>query len=197
MTGSRNLVPLVCGGSRFARLWDGWCLEEKFQIFISLWSLSQLFFTVSEENHLDFCKNWVLTKFGWKTKILYFQNDFCVLFIPSSGSHINFSKFQILLEFFSRVISISRGEQARNWAQGSKTQNFKVLHFKPNFRGRLSMTSEGTAWPHSIKKHPTNWFIHDSSEEHVFPQILSLNHTGSSKFSPMVSKFRELDSNIF
>lgn len=148
-----------------------------------LWSLSQLFFTVSEENHLDFCKHWALTKFGWKTKILRFQNDFWVLFISSNGAHINFTNCQIPLDFFSRVIPSSRGDQARNWARGPKTQNFKVLHFEPNFRGRLSMTSEGTPWPHSIKKHPTNWFIHDSSEEHAFPQILSLSHTGSSKFS--------------
>ena len=49
----------------------------------------------------------------------------------------------------------------------------------------------------SIKEHPTNLFIHDSSEEHAFPQILSSNHTCSSKFSPMVSKFQELDSSLF
>ena len=59
------------------------------------------------------------------------------------------------------------------------------------------MTSEGTPWPHSINKHLTNLFIHDSSEEHAFPQILSLNHTGSSKFSLMVSKFWEFISNLF
>ena len=58
------------------------------------------------------------------------------------------------------------------------------------------MRSEGDPWYHSIKKHLTNLFIHDSSEEHVFPQILSPNHTGSSKFSLMISKFRELISNL-
>ena len=132
-----------------------------------------------------------------KTKILRFQNDFWVLFIYSSGAHINSTNFKNTLEFFSRVILSSRGEQARNWAPGPKTQNFKVLHFEPNFRGRLNMTSEGNPWPHSIKKHLTNWFIHDSSEEHVFPQILSPSHTDSSKFTPMVSKFLDLDSNLF
>jgi hypothetical protein len=44
------------------------------------------------------------------------------------------------------------------------------------------MTSEGNPWPHSIKKHLKKLFIHDSSEEHAFPQILSPNHTSSSKF---------------
>ena len=70
-----------------------------------------------------------------------------------------------------------------------KTQFFKVLCFKPNFRGRLNMTSEGTPQPNSIKKHLTNLFIHDSCEKHTFPPILSPSHTGSSKFSQMVSKF--------
>ena len=81
------------------------------------------------------------------------------------------------------------GEQAKNWARGLKTQKFKVLRFEPNFRGRLNMTSEGTPWNNYIKKHLKNLFIHDSSEEHAFPQILSLKRTSSSKFSPMVSKF--------
>ena len=148
-----------------------------------LWSLSQLFFTVSEENHLDFCKNRVLTNFGWKIKILRFQNDFWVLFISSSGDKINSPIYKITLGFSSRVISISICEQARNRAQGPKTQKFKVLRFEPNFRGRSNMTSEGTQWPHTIKKTPTNWVIHDSSEKHVFPPILSLSLPGPSKFS--------------
>ena len=59
------------------------------------------------------------------------------------------------------------------------------------------MTSEGNPWPHSIKKNLKNWFIHDSSEEHAFPEILSPSHTGSSKFSQIVSKFQEFISNIF
>ena len=59
------------------------------------------------------------------------------------------------------------------------------------------MTSEGTPSPHSIKKHLKNLFIHDSSEEHAFPQVLRPNDTVSSKFSPMVSKFWELISNLF
>ena len=103
---------------------------------------------------LSFYKNWDLTKFGWKTKIFHFRNDFWVLFIYSSGSHIKFQNFKNPLELLSRFILISRGEQVRNWARSPKTQNLKVLRFKPNFRGRLNMTSEGTPWPHSIKKHP-------------------------------------------
>ena len=162
-----------------------------------LWILLKLFFTVSEENHLDFCKNWVLTKIWLKNQIPPISKRFWVFFISYSGAHINFPKFQIPFYFFSRVISSSRGEQARNWARGSKTQNFRVLHFEPNFRGRLNMTSEGFPWPHYIKKHLKNWFMHDSSEEHAFPQVLSLNHTCSSKFSPMVSKFWKLDSSLF
>ena len=54
-----------------------------------LFIFSQPPFTISDENHLDFCENWVLTKFGWKIKILRFRNDFWVLFISSSGDKIN------------------------------------------------------------------------------------------------------------
>ena len=151
------------------------------------------FFSLCQKNFASiFAKTEFWQKFGWKTKILHFRNDLWVLFIYSSGDHIKFTNLKILLYLFSRVILSSRGEHARNWARGPKTQNFKVLRFKPNFRGRLNMTSEGTTWPHYIKKHLTKLFIHDSSEEHAFPQILSLNHTGSSKFSQMVSKFREV-----
>ena len=101
-----------------------------------LFIFSQPPFTVSEENHLDFCENWVLTKFGWKIKILWFRNDFWVLFISSSGANINLPIFKVPFYFSSRVISISICEQARNRARGPKTQKFKVLCFEPNFRGR-------------------------------------------------------------
>ena len=127
------------------------------------------FFSLCQKNFASiFAKTEFWQKFGWKTKILHFRNDFWVLFISSSGAHINFPNFQIPLDLFSRVISSSRGEQAKNW--GLKTQKFKVLSFEPNFKGRLNMASEGTPWPNSIKKHLTNWFIHDSSEEHAFHQ---------------------------
>ena len=53
-------------------------------------------------------------KLAEKTKILCFRNDFWVLFIYSSGDHINFPNFKIPLDLFSRVILISRGEHARN-----------------------------------------------------------------------------------
>ena len=59
------------------------------------------------------------------------------------------------------------------------------------------MTCKGTPWPNFTNKTLTNLFIHDSSEEHAFPRDLSPSNTGSSKFSPMVSKFWELDSNLF
>jgi hypothetical protein len=157
--------------------------RKKTKFLYHLLSLSQPFFTVSEENHLDFCKNEFWPKFGWKTKILRFRNDFWVLFISSSVAHIKLKKFQIPMDFSSRVISISIGEQARNWARGPKTQKFKVLCFEPNFRGRSNMTSEGTPWPHTINKPLTNWVIHDSSEKHAFPPILSLSLPSSSKFS--------------
>ena len=142
-----------------------------------LWSLSQLFFNVSEELCLDFAKTEFWQKFGWKTKILRFWNDFWVLFISSSGAHINLPNFQIPFGFSSKLISISICEQARNQARGPKTQNFKVLRFEPNFKGRLYMTSKGTPWKNFIKKHLKNRFIHDSSEVYVFPQILSLTDT--------------------
>ena len=67
-------------------------------------------------------------------------------------------------------------------------KKIKVLRFEPNLRGMLNITYEGTPWPHSMKKHLINLFIHDSSEEHAFPQILSPSNTGSSKFSQMVFK---------
>ena len=121
-----------------------------------LWILSHIFSLCQKKITSIFAKTEFWQKFGWKTKILRFRNDFWVLFISSSGAHINFSNFQNTFYFFSRVISSSRGEQARNWARGPKTQNFKVLHFERNFRGRLSMTSEGNPWPNSIKKHITN-----------------------------------------
>ena len=117
-----------------------------------LLSFSQPPSTVSEENHLDFCENWVLTKFGWKIKIFRFRNDFWVLFISSSGDQINLPICQITLGLSSRVIFISFCEQAKNWARGPKTQKFKVLHFKPNFRGRSNMTSKVIIWPHNINK---------------------------------------------
>ena len=161
-----------------------------------LWILLKLFSLCQKNFASIFAKTEFWQKFGWKTKILWFRNDFWVLFISSSGAHINFPNFKIPFYFFYRVISSSIGKQAKNWAQGPKTQKIKVLCFEPNFRGRLNMTSEGTPWPHSIKKHLKNLFIHDSSEEHAFPQVLSPNHTGSSKFSLMVSKFQELNSSL-
>ena len=126
-----------------------------------------------------FAKTEFWQKIGWKTKILHFRNDFWVLFISSSGAHIKLPNFQIPLDLSSRVISSSIGEQARNWARGPKTQNFKVLRFKPNFRKRFCMTSKGTPWPNSINKNITNLFIHDSSEVYAFPQVLSLLDTSS------------------
>ena len=153
------------------------------KILYPLWILSQLFFhRVRRTLPRFFAKTEFWQKFGWKTKILRFRNYFWVFFIYSSGDHINLPNFQIPLDVSSTVISISIGEQARNWARGSKTRKIKVLCFEPNFKGRLNMTSEGTPWPNSIKKNPTNWFIHDSGEDHAFPPILSLSHTGSSKF---------------
>ena len=140
-------------------------------------------FTVSEENHLDFCENWVLTKFGWKIKILRFRNDFWVLFISSIGDQINSPIFQIPLGFSSRVISISICEQARNRARGPKTRKFKVLRFEPNFRGMSNMTSKVIIWTHNIKKPPKNWFIHDLSGKHALSSILGPSLPGSSKFS--------------
>ena len=89
-------------------------LSKNYKFWYPLLSLSQPPFTVSEENHLDFCKNWVLAKFGWKIKILWFRNDFWVLFISFSGDNIKLPNFQIPLYFSSRVISISIGEHARN-----------------------------------------------------------------------------------
>ena len=148
-----------------------------------LFSFSHPPFTFSEENHLDFCENWVLTKFGWKIKILRFRNDFWVLFISSSGDQINSPIFQNPLVLSSRVISISFCEQARNWARGPKTQKFKVLRFEPNFRGRSNMTSKAIMWPHKIKKTPTNLVIHDLSGKHALSSILGPSLLGSSKFS--------------
>ena len=148
-----------------------------------LFILFKPFFTMIEENHLDFCKNWVLTKFGWKIKILRFRNDFWVLFISSSGDKINSPIFQIPFGFSSRVISISICEQARNRARGPKTQKFKVPRFEPNFRGRSNMTSKVIIWPHNIKKPPKNWVIHDSSGKHALSSILGPSLPGSSKFT--------------
>ena len=157
--------------------------SKNYKFWYPLLIFSQPPFTISEENHLDFCENWVLTKFGWKIKILRFRNDFWVLFISSSGDKISSPIFQIPLGFSSRVISISICEQARNRAQGPKTQKFKVLPFEPNFRGRSNMTSEVIIWPQNIKKAPKNWFIHDSSGKHALPSILGPSLPGSSKFS--------------
>ena len=162
-----------------------------------LWILSQLGSTILVQRFLDFSKNSVLSKIGWKTKILRFRNDFWVLLISSSGVQLNFTKWKNPWQFFYRSISRSRGDRRKFEPGAWKTQNFKVLCFEPNFKGRLVINSIGTPWPNYIKIHITNLFIHDSSEEHVFPQILSSNHTGSSKFSSMVSKFRELDSSLF
>ena len=148
-----------------------------------LLSLSQPPFTVSEENHLDFCKNWVLTNFGWKIKILWFQNDFWVLFISSSGDQINSPIFQNPLGLSSRVILISFCEQARNWARGPKIKKFKVLRFEPNFRGRSNMNSKAIVWSQNIKKPPKNWVIHDLSGKHALSSILGPSLPGSSKFS--------------
>ena len=156
-----------------------------------------IFFSLCQKKITSiFAKTEFWQKFGWKAKILWFRNDFWVLFISSSGAHINFPYCKKPLYFFSRVISSSIGEQARNWARGPKTQKFKVLYFEPNFRGRLNMKIEGNPWDNFIKNNLAKLFIHDSSEEHAFPQILSPSHTGS-KFSSMVSKFRDLDSSLF
>ena len=133
-------------------------------------------------------------KIGWKTKLLRFQNDFQVLLISCSGFLFNLKNYQNQWELFSRFISSSRGEKVEIWARGPKTQNFKVLYFKLNFRGRLYMTIKGTPWPNFLNKTLINGFMHDSSEESSFPRVLSPNNTGSSKFSLMASKFWELDS---
>ena len=161
-----------------------------------LLSFSQPPSIVSEENHLDFCKNWVLTKFGWKIKILWFRNDFWVLFISSIEAHINLKNCRIQLDFSSGLISISIGEQARNWARGPKTQKFKVLCFEPNFRGRSNMTSKAIVWSQNIKKPPKNWVIHDLSGKHALSSILGPSLSGSSKFSQMNPKFRYSDSDL-
>ena len=62
-----------------------------------------------------------------------------------------------MTNYWSIVDSLNREPRAR------KTQNFKVPSFKPNFRGRLSMTSMGMLWPFVLMKHNKNLFIHDSS----------------------------------
>jgi hypothetical protein len=41
------------------------------------------------------------------------------------------------------------------------------------------MTSEGSPWPHYIKNHLKNLFIHDSSDVHAFSRVLSLSDTSS------------------
>ena len=161
-----------------------------------LFSFSQPPSTVSEENHLDFCENWVLTKFGWKIKILRFRNDFWVLFIYSSGHKINSQICQNTFCLSSSVILISFCEQARNWARGPKTQKFKVLRFEPNFRGRSNMTSKVIIWPHNINKPPKNWVMHDLSGKHALSSILGPSLSGSSKFSQMNPKFRYSDSDL-
>ena len=148
-----------------------------------LFSFSQPPFTVLEENHLDFCENWVLTKFGWKIKILRFWNDFWVFFISSSGDQINSPIFQIPFGFFSIVILISICEQARNRARDPKTRKFKVLCFEPNFRGRSNMNNKAIVWSQNIKKPPTNWVIHDLSWKHALSSILGPSLPSSSKFS--------------
>jgi hypothetical protein len=38
------------------------------------------------------------------------------------------------------------------------------------------MSSMGILWPHLIKKHPTNLFIHDSSGFHALPQVFIKKH---------------------
>ena len=157
--------------------------SKNYKFWYPLLSFSQPPSTVSKENHLDFCENWVLTKFGWKIKILRFRNDFWVLFISSSGDKINSPIFQNPLGLSSRVILISFCEHARNWARGPKTQKFKVLCFEPNFRGRSNMTSKDIIWPHNIKKPPKNWVIHDSSGKHALSSILGPSLPGSSKIS--------------
>ena len=157
--------------------------SKNYKFLYPLFIFSQPPFIVSEENQLNLCENWVLAKFGWKIKILWFRNDFWVLFISSSGDQINSPIFQIPLGFSSRVISIWICEHARNQARGPKTQKFKVLHFEPNFRGRSNMTSKAIIWPHNIKKPPTNWVIHDSSGKHALSSILGPSLPGSSKFS--------------
>ena len=172
-------------------------LWKNFNFLYPLWSYRNFFSLCQKKITSIFGKTKFLQKFGWKTKILRFRNNFWVLFISSSGDHINFPNCKIPLDFFSRVIPSSRGEHARNWAWSPKTQNFKVLCFEPNFKGRLVMNIKGTPLPNFTKKPLKNLFIHDSSEEHAFPQILSLNHTSSSKLSLMVSKFWELISNLF
>ena len=40
-----------------------------------------------------------------------------------------------------------------------KTQIFKVLHFKPNFRGRLYMYSMGMKWTNLINKNPQSYLF--------------------------------------
>ena len=44
MTGSRNSVSSVCGGSRFARIGDGQGFVEKLKFFISLMEFIAAFF---------------------------------------------------------------------------------------------------------------------------------------------------------
>jgi hypothetical protein len=49
-----------------------------------------------------------------KPKSSVFETISGFFFISSSGAYVNFKNCQISLDFFSRVILISRGEQARN-----------------------------------------------------------------------------------
>ena len=108
-------MPSVCEGSRFTRLGDAQGFMEKSQIFISLMDFIATFFHCVREIVPRFLRKLSFdTKFAEKNKLLRFGNDFGVLFISSIGVHINLPNCQIPLDFSSRMISISIGEEARN-----------------------------------------------------------------------------------
>ena len=150
------------------------------KILYPLWILSQLKRTVSGQLCLDFCKHCFGAKLAEKPNFSDFKmiSRFCsslwvdsISTFQTSKIHENFS----LDSFQSQEVNMQNPE-----SRARRTQNFKVLCFEPNFRGRLYITSKGNPWTHFIKKPLTNLFIHDSSELYAFPQALSLTDTSSS-----------------
>ena len=151
-TGNQNSVSSVSEGSRFAGLGDGQGFMEKFKYFISLMEFIATFFTVTSKFCLDFCENWVLTQNWLKNQTSLISKrflGFVHLFYWSPYKLENFPKYMGIGLYIH--FKLKRWTN-QNLTPGPKNQNFKVLRFEPNFRGRLNMTREGTPWPHCIKK---------------------------------------------
>ena len=105
-------------------------LSQNLNFLYHLWSLSQLGSTISIQLLLNFIKKWVVSKIGWKTKLLHFRNDLWVLFISKmdSNSTLKISKIHDIWALDPFQAQEVTGETLRPWPEKLKISKCSVLN---------------------------------------------------------------------